>query len=372
MAAAEKEHLDAGLPARLVAGDHIGIDDPGHMDVLVALHQRQRADAVADQRGGLEIERLGRFLHLHREALLDIVAAARQKQLSLLDQPGVFLAADAPDAGRAAALDLEQQARAGPVGEDAVAARAQQKRLLQGDQRAVDRAGRGERPEIGAGLVARAAKLGQLRKIVIGGQVDERERFVVAQQDVVARHQPLDQIALEQQRLGLGGGDDDFERGGLGHHPPQPVRQPGRMGIVLHPALQIARLADVERIALAVEHAVDAGAGRHVAQRRPQYRDARRSAACRRRCPRIGAAGSPGAARRQQIARQRLGAAARVERRRLAPTPFVPPGQPAELPSDISALSGISTKPGDNSVEKLGLDEPQINQSLRSNALPKN
>ncbi len=159
MAAAEEEYLDAGVTARLVASDHIGIDDPGHMDVLVALHQRQGADAVPDQRRGLEIERVGRLLHLHREALLDIVAAARQKQLPLLDQPGIFLAADTPDARRAAALDLEQQTRASPVGEDAVAARAQQECLLQGDQGAVDRAGRGEWPEIGAGLVARPAKL---------------------------------------------------------------------------------------------------------------------------------------------------------------------------------------------------------------------
>ena len=44
----------------------------------------------------------------------------------------------------------------------------------------------------------------ELRELVIGGQMDERERLVVAQQHVVARHQPLDQVAFEQQRLGLG------------------------------------------------------------------------------------------------------------------------------------------------------------------------
>ena len=59
-------------------------------------------------------------------------------------------------------------------------------------------------PKYDAALVARAAKLGELREFVVGGQVDERKRLVVAQQHVVARHQPLDQVAFEQQRLGLG------------------------------------------------------------------------------------------------------------------------------------------------------------------------
>src|SRR5205823_155685 len=130
-------------------------------DVLVTLHQRQGADAVADQRGGLEIQRLGRRVHFRRETLLDVVAASRQKELRLLDQAEVVLPSDAADAGGAAPLDLEQQAGAGSILEDAVAARTQQKRLLQRDQRAVDRAGRGERPEIRAGLVARPAKLAE-------------------------------------------------------------------------------------------------------------------------------------------------------------------------------------------------------------------
>src|SRR5439155_2826052 len=130
-----------------------------------------------------------------------------KKQFRLVDQRAVILRADAADAGRAAALDLIEQAWSGPVVEDAVAARAQEKRLLQRDQRAVDRTGRGERPEKRPRLVARAAKLGQLREVVVGGQVDKRKRLVVAQQDVVARHQPLDQVALEEERLGLGRGD---------------------------------------------------------------------------------------------------------------------------------------------------------------------
>ena len=107
LAAAEKEHLDAGLPARLIGRDDVGVDDPGHVDVLVALHQRQGADAVADQRRRLEIERLGGVFHLAGETLLHVVAAAGQERLRLVEQCGVVLAPDMPDAGRAAPLDLE-------------------------------------------------------------------------------------------------------------------------------------------------------------------------------------------------------------------------------------------------------------------------
>src|SRR5437763_5844810 len=100
------------------------------------------------------------------------MAAAGKKRLRLVEQRGVVLAADMADARRAAPPDLEQQAGPRRVVEDAVAARAQQKRLLQGDQRAVDRAGRGERLEIGAVLVAGAAVFGEPREIMAGGQMN--------------------------------------------------------------------------------------------------------------------------------------------------------------------------------------------------------
>ena len=222
--AAEKEHLHAGLPGLLIGRDHVGIDDAGHVNVLMSLDQGEGADAVADQPRRLEIERRGGGLHLGREPQLHRAAAARQKGMRLLDQAGILLAADPPDARCAAPLDLVQQAWAGAVGKDAVAARAQQKRLLQGHQGAIDRPCRGERAEIAAALALRAAIFGQLRKVAIGGQMDQRKRFVVAQQNIEARHQPLDQIAFEQQRFCLGMGRDDLHSGGLGHHAPQSVR----------------------------------------------------------------------------------------------------------------------------------------------------
>src|SRR5439155_26919026 len=49
LAAAKEENLDAGLPACLIRRNDVGIDDPGDVDVLVALHQRQGADPISDQ-----------------------------------------------------------------------------------------------------------------------------------------------------------------------------------------------------------------------------------------------------------------------------------------------------------------------------------
>ena len=40
LAAAKEENLDASLPACLMRSNHISIDDPGNVDVLMSLHQR--------------------------------------------------------------------------------------------------------------------------------------------------------------------------------------------------------------------------------------------------------------------------------------------------------------------------------------------
>ena len=57
--------------------------------------------------------------------------------------------------------------------------------------------------------------LGDLRERMVLGQHQPRIGFVVAQHDVEARLQALDEVGLEQQRLGLGMGGDDLHRDGL-------------------------------------------------------------------------------------------------------------------------------------------------------------
>src|SRR3546814_16234571 len=97
--------------------------------------------------------------------------------------------------------------RTGAGREHGVAAVAQQEGALQRGDRAIDRAGRGERAEIVPLAGARASVLGDLRVGVVAAHQDVRERLVVAQQYVEPGLPALDQVALAEQRLQLGVGE---------------------------------------------------------------------------------------------------------------------------------------------------------------------
>ena len=158
--------------------------------------------------------------HRRGELLLHLGRLARQEQHRVLDQRRIVALADQPDAGRAAPLDLEEQAGPRPALEHRVRAGAQQEGLLQLVQRPVDAARRGEGPEVAPRLLAQAAVLLHLRERMVGGDEDVREALVVAEQHVVARLQLLDQVLLEQQRLGLGLRRQEHHRRRRGDHSP--------------------------------------------------------------------------------------------------------------------------------------------------------
>ena len=94
---------------------------------------------------------------------------------------------------------------------------------------------------------------------VIAGNDNMGKRLVVAQQNIEARPQPLDQIGFQQKRLDLGAGHDEFHRDGLAHHPSDAVRVETALRVVGDALLQAARLADIEHVAGGIHHAVDAG-----------------------------------------------------------------------------------------------------------------
>ena len=177
-----------------------------------------------------------------------------------------------------------QQARPRAALEEAVRAGAQQERALQRRDGAVDRPHRRERPEVAAFARARAAMLEDLRRPVVAGDQDIGERLVVAQQHVEARPQPLDQVGFEQQRLGLGRGRDELDRGGRGDHPLDARVVTGRPRVGRDALLDALGLADVEHLA---------GAHRACGRRRATTARAWRSAAA----PRGRRASGPDAAR---------------------------------------------------------------------------
>ena len=261
---AEEEHLDAGEAALLMQGKDVRLLDAARIDPLVRLNRRERGQAVAVDGGMLEVERERGLFHLGGELILDRLAAAGEEGDGLAHQHRILREVDLVGARRRAALDLMQQARPGAALEERVAARAQQERALQRVDRAVDGPDRGERSEIVARPRARAAVLEDLRRPMIGRDQDIGKRFVVAQQHVEARPQPLDHVRFEQQRLGLGAGDDEFERARCRDHPLDASVEAGRTRIGAHPVLHVLRLADVEHVAARVDHPIDAGLRRRV------------------------------------------------------------------------------------------------------------
>jgi hypothetical protein len=66
-------------------------------------------------------------------------------------------------------------------------------------------------------------------------------------------------FASSSSALRLAAGGDDLELPRLVDHAPEPLRQARKLGVGRDAPLQGARLADVERVALGVEHPVHAG-----------------------------------------------------------------------------------------------------------------
>ena len=134
----------------------------------------------------------------------------------------------------------------------------------------------------------------QLRKR-FAGDADIRIALVVAKQDVVARLVRLDQVVLEQQRLALRARDRRLDARDLRDHHRGARMMIGLLEVARHALLQVARLADVQRLAGGVEHAIDA---RAVGQRGERAR-------ARRRRRSFGIAAAQRARRRPVVARRR-------------------------------------------------------------------
>ena len=220
----------------------------------------QRPQPVAIHGGGLVVHLRGRRLHPRGQAPVQVGIPPGQEIARLVHQGGIGGRVDAADAGGGAALDLVLQAGAGPGGEIAIAAAAQGKDTGQGRQRAVHRAGGRKGAEIIALHGLGTAILGDPRKVMVVADQDVGEGLVVPQDDIVVRLQALDQVRLEQQRLGLGMGGDDLERPGRLDHPHDAGGQPRRLGVGADPVAQDPSLADIEHLGVDAQHPVDAGA----------------------------------------------------------------------------------------------------------------
>ena len=246
----------------LDGGEDVGLLHGLRIDALARLDVAERGQPIAEARRPFIVLLEAGLVHEGMQPPLHLVALAGEEAQRLVDQRAIVLDGDLAGAGRAAALDLEQQARPQPALEIGVGAGAEQKGALQRVDGAADRAGRGEGAEIIAFAAPRAAVLEDLRHGMIARDQDEGEGLVVPQDHVEAGLQPLDQVSLEQERLDLGRSGNEFHARGVGDHADDAVVMVPRPRITLHPLLQVPRLADIEHLAVGIDHAVDAGSRR--------------------------------------------------------------------------------------------------------------
>lgn len=143
-----------------------------------------------------------------------------------------------------ATLDLVLQAGPGAIAEVAVLTLAHEKGLLQQGETLANGPGAWIGPEITPLPLLRTTVDAQARIRAIG-QVHVGIGFVVAQQDVVRRAPLLDQGLLEQQRLGLVGGDGGFNLRDLRHQSGGLRCQPGLAEVAGEALLEVLGLAHI-------------------------------------------------------------------------------------------------------------------------------
>ena len=211
-AVADLEDLRVGVDAVDGDGDRVERADGLVGDALALEQALDGPQAVALERGLLELLGGGGRLHAPLEVALDLAVAAREEVDDAVDRLAVLLLGLVADARRAAALDVEVQARrAAAPARLGRRARAEGEDLLQQVERAADLLGVGVRAEVRAVLAMALAREVHAREVLVERDREERIGLVVAQADVEARLVLLDERVLGQQRLGLGGDEQELD-----------------------------------------------------------------------------------------------------------------------------------------------------------------
>jgi len=218
-------------------------------------------ESVSEVRRPLEGLVGGGRLHLAAQRVGQYPRFALEEALDGLDVREVGLPVDVGlwDAGAATEADVVVQARPVAGGELVVGTAPQAVGLPGGLDDRLQAALVGEGAEDRRALLGVAGGLDAGELVV--GQLDQRVGLVVFQADVVAGPVALDEVRLQQERLGLRVGDRDIDGVGLGDHPADALAAGVRVGA--DPVPDVDGLPDVED-PLAVEELVDAGLGRQV------------------------------------------------------------------------------------------------------------
>src|SRR5690606_11311872 len=229
----------------------------------------QSPDAVSQVGGLLESHLGGESLHFIPKKLDQLLRVPVEQFLYLLDGAVVILLRLVPHARCRALLNVILEARLVLACGDGIWREIQ----IAGSQ-LEDRSDRVKhklhvlhvriRPDVGRPILPQIARREDSREAFVL-DADVRVALVVAQIDVVARLELLDEIILEDQRLRLGVGHDDLDiRDLVDHHGEAAIARPALVEIGAHPAAKVLGLADVDHLAVGVQmlvHARLAGQG---------------------------------------------------------------------------------------------------------------
>ena len=218
----------------------------------------------------LEIEFLGRFSHLLLDGGCHLPGFPLKNFAGLLDTLSVFLARDPGDARGGAVLDDVVEAMLEvPLGGFRRTAGAQAELLADRLEGGAEGVGVGKWSEIARPVLAPQAGQLEAGDGILQLHADEEEALVVTEADVVLGPPLLDELPLEEHRLGVApdlvplvvGGAVNQRAGldvGLG--------PPGRGEVVGEATPQIDRLADIDDLGKPVPDHIDTGTVRHIAQ----------------------------------------------------------------------------------------------------------
>ena len=274
--------IDAGTPPLHTHGEDVDVLVLGRFNGLLVQHPRQRLHLVAQLRRLLELQLLGMREHARLQPLKQLLGLAAQQGLGALHIHRIGFGRHHAHAGGRTALDLEQQARPRAVGKHRVLAGAQAKHLLQQLDGFLHRPPVGVGAEVAVALVDGTAVVRHARKALPrcralaierchASDSEEGVALVVAEQDVVLRVLRLDEVVLQQQRLGLGAHHGGLQARDFADHvadarPPVVLAE-----IAAHALFQVACLAYVEQQAGGVEIAVNARQLRQGGHLRQQF-----------------------------------------------------------------------------------------------------
>ncbi len=275
--AREKERQDRAVPGPLdvsqemvLLAEHPALADLEDQPARVVTHAREADDVPVLSRqarhalsfadllqlidlplvpgGALELEPLRRAPHALLERPPRGAGIALQEAHHLVDHRAILLLRDVPHARRLAAIDVIIETRAcRTLVEEAIAAGADREEVLDERQVPPEELDLGERPEVAGAVVQHPTRDVYAREVLVQRDLDVRIGLVVPEDDVEPRIVLLDQVRLEEQRLGRRAGHDPVEVLHVAHEHARLVGERGRrLQVGTHPGPQVTRLPHVQ------------------------------------------------------------------------------------------------------------------------------